>query len=825
MDTDRDLLFGILALQAGLIDSDQFVEACTLWATRKNEPLADLLTERGWILPADRAHLDYLLERKVEKHGGDARASIAAAGDDVKRSLAALNDADIQNSLAGLPWPEGCTLLPTVDHVPPPPERYTLTRLHATGGIGRVWLAHDSDLGRDVALKELRPERAASAPLGARFLKEARITGQLEHPGVVPVYELTRRRGDRHPFYTMRFVKGRTLTQAARLYHQQRADGRDEPLDLLALLNSFVAVCNTVAYAHSRGVIHRDLKGQNVIVGDFGEVIVLDWGLAKLVGRGEAEMAAAPVVPDPEGADCAELTAQGQALGTPAYMAPEQAVGRPDLIDCRTDVYGLGAILYEILSGRPPFTGSDTQEVLRKVREEEPVRPSQLCPGVPPALERACLRALGKRPEDRYASAGDLARDVQHWQEVQRRQAEEALLRQTEILQSILNSMSEAVVVADARGNLLLSNPAAGRILGFRPTDTTVEEVRQRLTFHLPGTDGPCPPRELPLARALRGEVLDQIEVLIHHDPAGEGTWLSVNGRPLKDDKGVTRGGVLVCRDITTRKRAEEALRESHNLLRAIAEGTRDAVFVKDLRGRYLMINSAGAAFFGKAVAEVVGRDDTALFAPEAARQIMEDDRHTVAAAETRTYERTTTVQGITRTYLAAKGPYRDAQGRIIGVLGISRDITDRKRAAEALQASEERLLGIVETVPYGLCILDRDGRITLANAAAEAVLGRPRGEITGRAGSSAPWEAAGVGGPAPLGEALAARVLRTGLPAPAAERAIDRPDGSRVILSIHAAPLRDPDGSVYGVLVSFSGRTDRTGEAAALQHTTAGPA
>src|SRR5262249_33700626 len=168
---------------------------------------------------------------------------------------------------------------------PAPGRRYTLTRLHATGGIGRVWLAYDSDLGREVALKELRPERTEDRGVAERFLHEARITGQLEHPGIVPVYELTRRPEDGQPFYTMRFIKGRTLTDAIRTYHDKRTSGRAEPLERVALLNAFVATCNAVAYAHSRGVIHRDLKGQNVVLGDFGEVVVLDWGFAKVLDR------------------------------------------------------------------------------------------------------------------------------------------------------------------------------------------------------------------------------------------------------------------------------------------------------------------------------------------------------------------------------------------------------------------------------------------------------------------------------------------------------------------------------------------------------------
>jgi PAS domain S-box-containing protein len=455
MDTDRNLLFGVLALQLDLIDAAQFVEGCTLWTTRKSTPLADLLAEKGWITTADKVEIHRLLERKLKKHWGDVKAGLAAVADDVKRSLAALDDPEIQHSLADLPPPPGHVPVTTLDHVHELRERYALTRLHATGGIGRVWLARDGNLGRDVALKELRPERADNTTLWSRFFREARITGQLEHPGIVPVYELARRSDDQQPFYTMRFVKGRTLSEAARDHHQKRVAGQDEPLALLALLTAFVVVCNTVAYAHARGVIHRDLKGHNVIVGNFGEVIVLDWGLAKLVDQsGEAEVETTSVLLDPgEGSGDVDLTAHGQAMGTPAYMAPEQAAGRSDLIDRRTDVYGLGAILYEILTGQPPFTGSDTHDVLRRVRQDVPVRPHQLWAGVPPTLETACLRALAKEPAARYASALELAQEVERWQEVQRRQAEEALRQQSallKLLQVAAVAANEASAIEDA---------------------------------------------------------------------------------------------------------------------------------------------------------------------------------------------------------------------------------------------------------------------------------------------------------------------------------------------------------------------------------------
>ncbi len=340
-------------------------------------------------------------------------------------------------------------------------ERYTLTHLHAKGGMGRVWLARDGSLGRQIALKELRPDQADNSIVCSRFLYEARITAQLEHPGIVPVYELGE--GDA-PYYTMRFVRGRTLSEAIRAYHKKRAAGEADSVGLVDLLTYFVSVCHAVAYAHSRGIIHRDLKGQNVVLGDFGEVIVLDWGLAKRVGpdqalaQGPDDQAAARAAdrvepeapaditrgaaaadfaraaadldagltvaqdpddgatsaapaPAPEAASAAgessdprtpsipsrsrpggsgvpesgagpEGTMQGQLLGTPAFMAPEQARGQHDQVDPRTDIYGLGAILYEILAGRPPFVAPKTAEIVRMICEVPPTPPRQIVPEV-----------------------------------------------------------------------------------------------------------------------------------------------------------------------------------------------------------------------------------------------------------------------------------------------------------------------------------------------------------------------------------------------------------------------------------------------------------
>jgi serine/threonine-protein kinase len=413
-DTDRNLLFGVLALQADLLDAKQFVEACTLWANEKDRPLADLLVERRWLKPEEKALVDLLLQKKLEKHMGDAQASlVAVATEDIKRALAAVNDPAVQHTLVTLPPRSGPAAAATSPGPPAGRDRYTLLQLHAQGGIGRVWLARDEDLGREVALKELRPEQAGDPALVARFVEEAKVTGQLQHPAIVPVHELARRPADGQYFYAMRFVKGRTLHDAIRDYHAKRQAGKAGPLDLRELLTAFVAVCNAVAYANSRGVLHRDLKPQNVALGDFGEVLVLDWGLARVLGQEGGAASLAPVTVPREGARAE--TQQGQVVGTPSYMAPEQVEGKRERLGRHTDVYGLGAVLYESLTGEPPFTAPDTLNILLKVVSEPPVRPRQRVATTPPALEAVCLRALAKEPEARYRSAKELAQEVERW--------------------------------------------------------------------------------------------------------------------------------------------------------------------------------------------------------------------------------------------------------------------------------------------------------------------------------------------------------------------------------------------------------------------------
>jgi PAS domain S-box-containing protein len=789
MNTERNLLFGVVALQADLIDVSQFIEACLLWTTRKNECLADLLLGRGWIEAADKAHVEYLLERKLRKYGGDAHASLAAVPNEIKRSLAALDDDDIERSLSG-EAPSAKSPLTTIDHVPAQVERYRRLHLHATGGIGRVWLARDADLGRDVALKELRPERAENATLGSRFLQEAQITGQLEHPGIIPVYELVRARDGRQPFYTMRFVRGRTLSAAAREYHDKRSAGQADALGLLALLNAFVTVCNTVAYAHSRGVIHRDLKGQNVIIGDFGEVVVLDWGLAKLVGGPEAGADAPAVVLDEVGADSGH-TVPGQALGTPAYMAPEQAAGRLDLINQRTDVYGLGAILYEILTGSPPFAGDTTEEVLRRVREEDPAPPWQIWPEVPPALGALCQRALAKQSANRPEAAVDLALAVQGWQEFERRKAEEALRDSEALYQSLVESLPCFVVRKDLEGRFTFANRRLCEMLGC-PLDQLVGKTDFSF-FPEELAEKYCRGDEQVIAS---GQMLDVVEE--HVAPNGEKLYVQVMKTPLYGPDGKVIGIQGIFWDVTARKRAEEALRKSRERFELAVQGSQDGLWDWDLE--------ANQVWWSPRLGEMLGYDEQEFpMLPGEPKGVHPEDHDRWRAAVQGHIEGLTDQFELEYRMRHKDGSYRwvrargvalrDANGKAHRVAGSLEDITRRKQSEAELAHERYLLHTLMDNLPDAIYFKDTASRFIRVNKAVAVLLGLDDPtQVVGKTHFDFfPEEDARSNTADDL------EIMRTGRALVGEDEKITWPGGREGWLSTTKMPLRDQDGTIIG--------------------------
>jgi formylglycine-generating enzyme required for sulfatase activity/tRNA A-37 threonylcarbamoyl transferase component Bud32 len=428
---DRNLIFGLLALQMDFVTREQILDALHAWMLRKTTPIGEILREAGLLNDRRLALLQGMVEEHLAQHGGNAQASLVALSvvkAPMRQDLARIDDPDVQASLTGLPPLPGETPatadgksqdslagLPTTDPVAgvDSARRFRRLREHARGGLGEVFVALDEELDREVALKEIQARHADHAESRARFLTEARVTGGLEHPGIVPVYGL----GcypDGRPYYAMRFIKGDSLQEAIATFHapdRQGVSASERALQLRQLLGRFVDVCNAIDYAHSRGVIHRDLKPGNVMLGKYGETLVVDWGLAKVVGRADNETTESVVLSTGDSA----LTQAGQALGTPAYMSPEQAAGRLDRLGPASDTYSLGATLYCLLTGQAPFVREDVGVVLAKVPKGDFKRPRQVNAGVPPALEAVCLKAMALKPEDRYGSPRELAGEIERF--------------------------------------------------------------------------------------------------------------------------------------------------------------------------------------------------------------------------------------------------------------------------------------------------------------------------------------------------------------------------------------------------------------------------
>ncbi len=444
---DRHLLFGLLALQNGLIDQVQLVAAFQAWTRDKARSLADHLEARGDLTGPKRAVLEALAAVHVETHGGDVEKSLAAipANRSTRAGLAELGEPEIEATLARIARPKnGHATEADDDHDPDRTgtlavggptgdgQRFRLLRPHARGGLGEVFVALDSELHREVALKQILEKHADDPVSRQRFVLEAEVTGGLEHPGIVPVYGLGTY-GSGRPYYAMRFIKGDSLKEAIEAFHRPAHEISPSPprgegarragegaggavascdLALRKLLRRFLDVCNAIDYAHSRGVIHRDIKPANIILGKHGETLVVDWGLAKSIGRADPSAGEQTIAPSSSGSS---ETMPGSAMGTPAYMSPEQACGDLDRLSPRSDVYSLGATLYCLLTGKPPFEGDDVGEILRKVQRGDFIPPRQLESSLDAALEAVCLKAMANQPEDRYPSCRALADDVERW--------------------------------------------------------------------------------------------------------------------------------------------------------------------------------------------------------------------------------------------------------------------------------------------------------------------------------------------------------------------------------------------------------------------------
>jgi serine/threonine-protein kinase len=409
---------------------------------------------------------------------------------------------------------------------------YRLGREIGRGGMGTIFEGRDAELGREVAVKVLRETHAGDPQLAARFAEEARILGRLQHPAIVPMCELGRL-ADGRPYLTMRLIKGQTL---AKLLADRPDPSRDRPHHL----KIFEQVCQALAYAHSKSVAHLDLKPSNVMVGAFGEIQVMDWGLARVLPGGR------PATPEDPGSRA--KPASGAVLGTPAYMSPEQAHGETDSVDERADVFGLGAILCEVLTGHPPYTGKDRHALLRRARRgdlADALRRLDAC-GADRELVGLARSCLAVHPNDRPGDAGKVAVVVTGYLETVLRRAERDLVRFFELSLDLF-------CIASLDGFFRRVNANFTRVLGY-----TNEELVSRPFLDF------VHPEDRPQTLAAMAQLSQGMPVIQfrnrYRDSTGHCRWFEWTAKSVPEE------GVIfaVARDVTERIQLEERLRSGY---------------------------------------------------------------------------------------------------------------------------------------------------------------------------------------------------------------------------------------------------------------------
>ena len=386
-DRQHDLVVCLIALESKLVGLHSLTVVLQDWIETPTTSLMPLLREHGILTEAQHRELAEQVAARLAACGLETDSMWQTVPPPFRGSLLNPHGASTEDSSE---YSDTDSELDRTSALPAPivggknDERFNVVSSYAEGGLGEVSIAQDQQLGRMVALKQIKTRYADDVAARSRFLLEAQVTGRLEHPGIVPVYALGFDASGR-PYYAMRFIEGESLQEVVRRFHDkfsvQDSTRGQRILELRKLVGRIVDVCHTMDYAHSRGILHRDLKPGNIMLGKYGETLVVDWGLAKVLGGGEQ------VVYQEIASACEGLspTLKGTPIGTPAYMSPEQAAGQTDDLSPQTDIYSLGVTLYQVLTGRLPHEENSVSGVIQKIKEQSFARPREHCPWLPAA--------------------------------------------------------------------------------------------------------------------------------------------------------------------------------------------------------------------------------------------------------------------------------------------------------------------------------------------------------------------------------------------------------------------------------------------------------
>lgn len=420
----RDVLACLHARRQELLPDAELESVVRQWLAGPERPLLSALVERAKLSPSQVVVLQGAIDRQAQETCADPLgARLQVLPEAIQRMFVAAADGEVPATVRSDDTrPEATTSSvrggDKRHEAHTPGERFDIQQVLAQGGLGVVFLARDREIDRTVALKQIKSQWADDADSRARFLLEARVTGRLEHPGVAPVYALGADDTGR-PYYAMRLIRGESLLEVIDRFHRGRGSevsAAKRMSELRKLLQRFMDVCNAVDYAHSKGVLHRDIKPSNIMLGKYGETLTVDWGLAKVIGSDEDVALTTRMAVTLEGQADATGTRIGAAIGTPAYMSPEQAAGRNNDLGPATDIFSLGATLYHLLCGCLPHAPEDDIAVMIAAAENGMITPPRRhAPWLPRALESICMKAMALAPTDRYISARALSEDVQRW--------------------------------------------------------------------------------------------------------------------------------------------------------------------------------------------------------------------------------------------------------------------------------------------------------------------------------------------------------------------------------------------------------------------------